>query len=369
MNKELFSKLNIPAEFLKLAEKEEQPQSELDLSRASEIKVGRETYLEAQSRGMTLSTLLETDDYDPSPLGSPLDAFERQLAASGIKVSGKDAITVEQFFQSAPALMPEFIMREIRRGMGLRPEYNRLIASSSQINSNRYTPLYIDTSAADSRLSLRRIGEGAEIPQIHISEHLNTVTVPDYGVALKTSYKTLRHRSTAQFKVVLWYISFRLQADKVALISEVIQNGDGNDNAAGVVQTASSGTVAYDDLVKFWVEFAPFEMNTIICHKDMIRTILGMEVFQDPLAGFSFQSTGKLVNPLGATIVRCDEVPSDLIIGLDRRFAVEEVISQPLMVEFDKIIEQKFEEAVITESVGYARVINDAALVLDSVYS
>ena len=59
----------------------------------------------------------------------------------------------------------------------------------------------------------------------------------------------------------------------------------------------------------------------------------------------------------------------DLIIGLDRRFAVEEVISQPLMVEFDKIIEQKFEEAVISESVGYAKIIKEASLILDSVYS
>jgi hypothetical protein len=221
----------------------------------------------------------------------------------------------------------------------------------------------------DTGLSLRPIGEGAEIPQINITEQLNTITVPDYGVALKTSYKTLRHRSTAQFKVVLWYIGFRLQADKVALIADVIQNGDGNDNAATVINTDSSGTLDYDDFVKFWVEFAPFEMNTLICHKDMIRTILNLSEFKDPLAGFKFQFSGKLVNPLGAALVRCDEVANDLVIGLDRRFAVEEVVSQPLMVEFDKIIEQKFEEAVISESIGYARIIKEAALVLDSVYS
>ena len=57
-----------------------------------------------------------------------------------------------------------------------------------------------------------------------------------------------------------------------------------------------------------------------------------------------FQSKGELVSPLGCRLVRCDEVATDLIIGMDSRFAVEEVISQPLLVEFDKIIEQKFEE-------------------------
>jgi hypothetical protein len=369
VEKELFNDLKIPESILEMAAGEEKPSSNIDFRRASQLMVDRDMYLEAQSRGKSLSELLEMDEYDPSPTGSPFDAFERQLAYHGVKVSGKNAITVEQFFQNASALMPEFIMREIKRGMEFRPEYNRLVASSTNINNNRYTPLYIDTSATDKSLSLRSVGEGAEIPQINITEQLNTVTVPDYGVALKSSYKTLRHRSTVQFKVVLWYIGFRLQADKLALIADVIQNGDGNNNSATVINCDTSGTLDYDDFVKFWVEFAPFELNTIICHKNMIRNILNLSEFKDPLAGFTFQSSGKVVNPLGASLVRCDDVADDLILGLDHRFAIEEVVSQPLMVEFDKIIEQKFEEAVISESLGYAKIIKDASLVLDSVYS
>lgn len=360
---------DLPESFLSLLNESETPRASVDLSRASQIDVDRDMYLQAQAQGKSLSELLESDEFDPSEPGSPLDAFERQLAHRGIKVSGPGSLTVEQFFRSAPALMPEFIVREIKRGMALRPEYNNLIATSTAISSNRYAPIYIDASADDAGLSLRRIGDGAEIPQINITEQLNTVAVPDYGVALKTSYKTLRHRSSAQFRTILWYIGFRLQADKVALIADVIKNGDGNDNPATVFNTDSSGTLDYDDLIKFWIEFAPFEMNTLICHKAMIRKILNLEVFQDPLAGFKFQSSGKLVNPLGATVVRCDDVAQDLIIGLDRRFAIEEVVSQPLMVEFDKIIEQKFEEAVISESIGYAKVIGDASLVMDSDFS
>jgi hypothetical protein len=67
--------------------------------------------------------------------------------------------------------------------------------------------------------------------------------------------------------------------------------------------------------------------------------------------------------------VRSDAVPSDLVIGLDSRFAVEEVITQPLMIEYDKVIEQRFEEAVITESVTYAKVIKEASVVLDTVHA
>ena len=133
MDKHNLDELEVPESFLELIEKETGKGENVDLTRASQIKVDRDTYLEAQARGMSLSELLESEGYDPSTDGSPLDAFERQLACHGIRVAGRDAITVEQFFQSASALMPEFIMREIKRGMELRPEYNRLIAATSRI--------------------------------------------------------------------------------------------------------------------------------------------------------------------------------------------------------------------------------------------
>lgn len=87
----------------------------VDLSRAAGIEVDRDLYLEADGRGMTLSELLECDEFDPSMPGARLDAFERQLALAGVQLGGKNPTTVEQFFQKASALMPEFILREISR--------------------------------------------------------------------------------------------------------------------------------------------------------------------------------------------------------------------------------------------------------------
>ncbi len=341
----------------------------VDLSRAKQIKVNRDTYLEAQEKGITLSELLESQSYDPTPFGSPLDAFERQLAAAGIRVNGKNASTVEMFYRGAPVLMPEFILREIRKGMSLHPDLNRLVTSSTVINSNRYTPFYIQTGPDDTEWSLKPIGDSANVPSVLVQEQKNTITVPDYGVSLKATYKALRHRSTAQFKVLLWYLGYRLQADKSGLLVDTIINGDGNSNPADITNTDVSGTIDYDDLVKFYNEFYPFEMNMLIVHKDVLRTILTLTEFKDPMAGFRFQGTGEMVSPLGADLVRCDEVPTDYIIGLDNRFAVEEVISQPLMVEYDKIIEQKIEEAVISESVAYAKIVESASRILDTVWS
>ncbi|MDF1544483.1 MAG: hypothetical protein P1R58_05205, partial [bacterium] len=316
---------------------------------------------------MTLSELLECEEYDPSAPGSPLDAFERQLALAGVRLSGKSPTTVEQFFQRASALMPEFMLREIKKGMAMRPELGKLVANSTAVATNKYTPFHIDTSD-DTRFSLRPVGEGADIPQLLITEQNHDVNVIDYGLALKTSYKSLRYRTTSQFRVLLWYIGFKMQTDKIGMVVNTIINGDGNSNAASVINTAASGSLTYTDLVSLWAQFSPFEMNTLICHIDQMKTILGLTEFKDPLAGYRFGKTGELFSPLGATLVRSDEVPNDLVLGLDRRFAVEEVVTQPLMIEYDKIIEQRFEEAVITESVSYAKVIEGASVTLDSVY-
>ncbi|HWR81791.1 MAG TPA: phage major capsid protein [Candidatus Deferrimicrobium sp.] len=343
------------------------PGGPVDLSRAAAIEVSKELYLEADSRGLTLSELLELEKFDPTPAGSPLDAFERQLALAGVRLGGKSPTTVEQFFQQAPTLLPEFMLREVRKGMEMRPELARLVANTTTVATNKYTPFFINTSDT-TKFSLRPVGEGAEIPQLVVTEQTHSVNVTDYGLALKASYKALRYRTTSQFRVLLWYIGFKIQTDKIGLLVNTIISGDGNNNAASVVNTATSGTLTYDDLISLWSQFSPFEMNTIICHVNQMKKILTLNEFKDPLAGFRFQNTGDLFSPLGASLVRSDEVPTDLIIGLDKRFAVEEVVTQPLMVEYDKVIEQRFEEAVISESVAYAKVLKEASVVLDTVW-
>lgn len=359
----------VPAELVARAASEKPVGGRLDLRRAAEIEITRDTYLEAESRGLTLTELLETEDYDPSEPGSPLDAFERQLAAHGIRVGGGSPVTVELFHRSAPSLMPEFILREIRRGQAMRPELQSLVAASSRVTGNRYTPFDVNATQDDPRWAMRPVGDGANVPAILVTERVHSVDVPDYGLALKASYKALRHRTTTQFKVLLWYIGYRMQVDKFAMLVDVLVNGDGNDNPATVITTGTSGTLTYEDIVNFWAEMHPFEMNTLLCGKTLLLEILTLEEFKDPMAGFRFQSTGDMITPLGSNLLRSDDVDDDLILGIDRRFAAEEVITQPLTVEYDKIIEQRFEEAVITESVAYAKLLPGAVIVLDTEFS
>ncbi len=78
----------------------------VDFSRAKDIEVSKEMYLEAESRGMSLSELLETPEYDLSEPGSALDGFERQLALAG-------EIQESRHFDAPPGLALASVIPEV----------------------------------------------------------------------------------------------------------------------------------------------------------------------------------------------------------------------------------------------------------------
>jgi len=96
-----------------------------------------------------------------------------------------------------------------------------------------------------------------------------------------------------------------------------------------------------------------------------VKTILNLDEFKDPQAGMNFQGSGDLVTPFGAQLISADAVPADTIIGLDRRFALEEVYETGLLVESDRLLRQQLEGTAVSEVAGFAKVIADASKVLD----
>ena len=86
--------------------------------------------------------------------------------------------------------------------------------------------------------------------------------------------------------------------------------------------------------------------------------------FQNPLTGLNFQGTGTLSTPLGAKLLRTSAMPAGTIIGLDKRYALEQVIGGEVTVEYDKLIDRQLERAAITSISGFAKLFTDAAKVL-----
>jgi hypothetical protein len=151
----------------------------------------------------------------------------------------------------------------------------------------------------------------------------------------------------------------------------VIIDGDGNENAAIAYSVGSSpisgtsGKLEYNQLVEFWAQFDPYTMNTLLCSTPTMTAMLKIPELQNPLTGLNFQGTGKLSTPLGAQLCRSSVVDDNVIIGLDNRYALEQVRAGDVMVEFDKIIDRQLERAAISTISGFAKICDGASCVLN----
>ncbi|MCI8539461.1 MAG: phage major capsid protein [Oscillospiraceae bacterium] len=326
-----------------------------------------------QQAGRTFTQVLE--DCDPSEhyRGSPLeglDAFQRQLKRFGIKVRGAGSDVVEKFFATADSavLFPEYIARSVHQGMEEGDLLPELVASVTQIEGMDYRSICSD--AQDESKELRAVAEGASIPATTVKTQANLVRLHKRGRMLVASYEAVRFQKLDLFSVTLRQIGAHIKRMQLEDAVDVLIHGDGNNNAAAAISTASEagGTkpaLSYDALVDFWSQFDPYEMNTMLVPSSVMLQMLKLDEFQNPLTGLNFQGTGKLTTPIGAKLLRVSSVPEGSLIGLDRRYALEQVQSGGVTVEYDKLIDRQLERAAITVISGFAKLFTGAAKVLE----
>ncbi|HPA45528.1 MAG TPA: phage major capsid protein [bacterium] len=341
-----------------------------ELQRAAGIPLHPGLYSEARQRGVPLSSYLE--ELDPSGAESALDAFERQLALAGIKVSGPESSIIDRFFatQESAVLFPEFVARSVRIGKDDFTKLGKIVANRTRVDDNTYKAIYMDDSVlSDSDKRLAKVAEGAALPKIELETAEHSIQLSKYGRYLEATYEAIRRKHANVIAYFLRAVGVQIQRDKFADAIGVLINGDGNDNAASVMETAASGTLTYEDLVEFKLSLDPYEMNVLVISQAMAKTILGLDEFKEPLVAEKFQKSGEMIKLFGAEILVDDSVADDLIVGLDRRFALEEVYETEVMTESERLIRQQIEGTAISEVAGFAKLIRSACKVLDTVHT
>jgi hypothetical protein len=278
---------------------------------------------------------------------------------------------VEKFFRTmdSAVLFPEYIARTVRQGMEENDILPDIVATTTVIDSLDYRSIYSTPTKDDKEL--KDVAEGAEIPTTEVSTKEHLVNLTKRGRMLVASYEALRFQKLDLFSVMLRQIGAYIQQQQLTDAVNVILNGDGNDNAA--VQytigtdpiSGTKGTLGYDQMVEFWSQFDPYTMNTILCSSGTMTKMLKVPELQNPLTGLNFQGTGKLTTPLGAQLHRTSAVADGMIIGLDKRYALELVRAGDVMVEYDKLIDRQLERAAITSISGFGKICDGAAAVLN----
>ena len=323
--------------------------------------------------GKSFTAVLESEDPSERYKGTALeglDAYQRQLKRFGIKVKGSGSDVVDKFFQSAQSavLFPEYISRTVRQGMEEADLLPAITATVTSIDGMDYRSI---TSVPEkSKKELKRVEEGAEIPQTTIKTQENLVKLHKRGRMLVAPYEAVRYQKLDLFSVALRQLGEHISRQLLEDAIDVLESGDGNNNAAKAfaVGTApiggTAGKLAYSDLVDFWAQFDPYEMNTLLVSPDVMLKLLKMEELQNPLTGLNFQGTGKLQSPLGADLLRTSALGSGKLIGLDKRYALEMVKASDVLVEYDKLIDRQLERAAVTTVAGFAKIFPEAGKVL-----
>ncbi len=323
--------------------------------------------------GMNFTQVLESLDPSENYRGTALegtDAFQRQLKRFGIRAKGLGSSPVEKFFATmdSAVLFPEYIARTVRQGMEENDILPAITATTTVIDAMDYRSIY--SNPTDEALALQDVEEGAQIPTTEVRTKENLVSLSKRGRMLIASYEALRFQKLDLFSVMLRQIGAYIQKQQVADAVQVLLEGDGNDNEAAVYAvgtdpiSGTSGTLGYDQLVEFWGQFDPYTMNTILCNTSTMTSLLKIPELQNPMTGLNFQGTGKVGTPLGAQICRTSAVADGMIIGLDKRYALEQVRAGDVLVEYDKLIDRQLERAAITSIAGFGKICTNAAAAL-----
>ena len=326
-----------------------------------------------RQEGMSFTQVLESMDPSENYRGTALegtDAFQRQLKRFGIRVKGEGSSPVEKFFRTmdSAVLFPEYIARSVRAGMEENDILPSITATTTVIDSMDYRS--ICSEADEDSMGAKIIAEGAQIPATQVKTKENLINLTKRGRMLVASYEAVRFQKLDLFSVMLRQIGSYIQKMQLADAVDVLVNGDGNDNAAEVFTvgaspiSGSAGSLGYDQLVEFWGEFDPYTMNAMLCSSPMMTKLLKVPELQNPLTGLNFQGTGQLTTPLGAQLHRSGCVEDGMIIGLDKRYALELVRAGDVLVEYDKLIDRQLERAAITSVSGFGKICDGAVKVL-----
>lgn len=350
---------------------------------AKDIALDRGLYDKARDRGMTLTGLLE--DLDPSERDANgeirgLDAFERQLQRFGIIAKtiperGVYASTVDRFFQSGnPAsavLFPEFINRVARMTMVAPSIVDFIVGGSRPLVG---TASYQSVKLTWDKLNLakKRVTQGADFPEAKLTWSDESLSCYKYGRKIKVTYEFLRRCSLDLLTTLIQLIVTQSRTTEgedacaIALAASATyaynHSGAGNcDPASTAAQTPRS--LSQVGWLKFASTFKPYLCDTLIADTDtLIRFVTMTKAGIDPMLLFASLAQGpatirlSLAQNLWApvTCIAEDTMPANTIVGLQKAYAMERVFEVGAdMVETQKLIDNQFEEIVLSESVNF----------------
>lgn len=359
------------------------------LPKEGRIEVTAEDCKQAQIDGVTLSAYLNKKYEDKAEYRQGLDAFDAALVTAGIVAKGDVKLGIEssmvsKFFTttSSRLLFPEYVNRTIKETITDQPLLQYVVGETVTITGDSMRQPKIDLGKnSDNRKALKfsRVAEGAEIPTTEIKLAEEAVKIYKYGRAVKATYEVMRRTTIDMFRKTIELLGRFIVNGQYAVVIEVIENGDGNNNPATVYKRSvlnAGGTAGVLDeitLLKFLMVQYPINYDTVITDQDLYLQLLSTRYNGQLVTGvteyvpFTFpQGIFKGITVLYSEEIAKSQGGNSRLFALNRNLGIRKIIEQNSSIqENEKYANDQTQKMFITENAGFAKIYDEASAILE----
>lgn len=303
-------------------------------------------HLTNKSFVQALEGLDPSAQYADTPLAG-LDAYERQLKRFDIRISGPQCDRVEKFFTSTESavLFPEFVRRAVQQGMDAS-----MLSEITAVETHTDSSQYLGCTITETDSYGTATSQSDALTASTILEATSALVLDKYGRVVKASYEAVRRQRLDVFAVFLRSVGMQLAQ---ALMQQAITTLTAE---AGSSSTKAGSALAYSDLATLYGKFTTYNMNTLLVSPKVAATILAMAEMEDVVP----VEQAQVRLPFGTVLCKVPQMSDNVIIGLDKNFALEMVMGSNLILETDRLIENQLDLITVSLQCGFRVLMKNA---------
>ena len=276
--------------------------------------------------------------------GVSMDSFYADLGIN----PGQD--TIQNIFNlpdnSVRFLIPEIIRDALRLGLRKAPIWADLIAAEETLANPRVVIPHFNMSEATPKY----VGEAETISKGAVTYGQKELTIRKMGRGISIPYEVMQYVSVNILSIFLQDFGIKLNQGIDTMMIDVLINGeqDSGSESAPVVGIASTGNLAYRDLLRVWIRMSRIGRmpGDILGGEDAALNALDLPEFKTNQFG-GMQAAGvptsnqlnlKTPIPNSSNYYIHGSMPADQHMVIDSSAAIIKYNSQPLLIEQEKII-------------------------------
>ena len=269
--------------------------------------------------------------------------------------------------ESARWLIPEIIRDALRLGLRKSPIWADFIAAEQTIANPSVIIPHLNMSDAGAKY----VGEGKTIPTGTISFGQKTLKIRKMGRGIQIPYEVAQYVSMNVIGIFLQDFGVKLNQGIDALMIDTLINGEQTDGSesAPVVGVATTGSMAYIDLLTVWIRMARIGRTPfgILGGEAAAIETLFLDEFKLRQNAGPTEKTLDLKTPIPQTSSYYihGSMPADQQMVVDRTSAIIKYNAQPLLIESDKIVSNQKIETYASLTTGFGILYRDARVIID----